>query len=258
MNHNEIVRNKITGVNVPTYERVLSGALGVAALVFGIRRRSALGAAAAGLGAAATIRAVTGRCPMYRARAMRDGIHVRRNITIQCTPREVYDLWRDLTNLPRFLDHVSTIEVEDEKISKWTVLEGPAKLSWRAEILEDVPGRLLTWRSLPGGDVWNEGSIQMREAPGDRGTIVEVKLTYRPPGGMVVASILHGFLRKLTHVQLGAELARLQQLIETGEIATGARRPEYLDKRDKAMTASDLRTQPEPVVSAESSTWQGV
>ena len=58
MSRNEI-RSRITGVNVPRAERIASGVLGGAAVVFGLRRRSfggrgAVRLAIAGLGAASS------------------------------------------------------------------------------------------------------------------------------------------------------------------------------------------------------------
>jgi uncharacterized membrane protein len=232
------IRSRISGINVPRAERIASGCLGGAAILLGLRRRSLGGLAIAGLGAAFVVRALTGRCPLYRSRALRKGIQVRRAITIQATPRQIYETWRDLEQLPRFLKHVTSVTVEEGGISRWVVEQGPAKLEWRAEVVEDSPGKRLRWRSLPGGDIEHDGSLELHKAPGDRGTVVEVKLHYFPPGGLIVASALSGFLRKLTAVQIGEELARLQQLLETGEITTGARRFDDLPEEDRAIDAT--------------------
>ncbi|MBA3817775.1 MAG: SRPBCC family protein [Deltaproteobacteria bacterium] len=252
------IRSRIIGVNVPPTERLVSGVLGGAAVVVGLRQRSLRGVLLAGLGAGVLARAITGRCPLYRARSARKGIQVRRAVTIQCTPQQAYDVWRDLQNLPRFMSHVKSVTIEEGGISKWVVQEGPKQLEWRAEIIEDTPGRRLRWKSLPGGDVQHEGAIDIRPAAGDRGTIVEVKLRYFPPGGLLVAATLYGFLRKLTSTQIGAELARLQQLLETGELTTGARRIADLDADEHPLPAAQITPiQPAPVTSAEASTWDG-
>jgi uncharacterized membrane protein len=121
--------------------------------------------------------------------------------------------------------HVKSVELEPGGISHWTVDEGGRELTWRAEIIEEEPGRRLRWRSLPGGDLDHEGILDLHEAPGDRGTVVEVRLRYRPPGGVVVSGMLSGLLRELPGLQLAEELARLRMLVETGELATGMRRP---------------------------------
>lgn len=250
------LRSRIAGVNVPPLERLLTGMLGGAAIAASLQRRGTLGVVGAGAGAIALARAITGRCPLLRMRAMRKGVQVRKAVTIQCTPREVYDLWRDLTNLPRFMHHVTAVLPETPTVSRWLVEQGGTTLAWSAEIVEDTPGRRLRWRSLPGGDVRHDGTLDLRPAAGDRGTVVEVKLHYLPPGGLAVAGALSGFLRKLTQTELGVELARLQQLLETGEISVGARRVEDLGDDAKLRQASRLRPwQPQPVTTAESSTW---
>ncbi|HEU0036540.1 MAG TPA: SRPBCC family protein [Kofleriaceae bacterium] len=254
----DTIRSRLVGVNVPPAERIATGLVGGLAIGYALRRRSLASLAGAGLGTIMVARALAGRCPVYRARAARKGIQVRKAVTVQATPREVYDLWRDLENLPRFMSHVKSITVEDNNISRWVVTQGGKELAWRSEIIEDTPGRRIRWKSLPGGDISHDGSIELREAPGDRGTVVEIKLHYFPPGGLLIASTLYGFLRKLTAVQLGAELARLQQILETGELTTGARRVEDLRLDDKAISATQvIGTQPAPVTSAGASTWDG-
>lgn len=257
MRHTQSIRSRIVGVNVPGAERVLTALAGAALVGAGLSRRSLGGLLTAGLGAVALVRAATGRCPVYRSRAIRKGIHVRRVITIQATPREIYDLWRDLTNLPRFMDHVESVVIEDGGLSRWTIKEGAKRLHYRARITEDSPGQRLRWESLPGGDIEHVGAIELRRAPGDRGTELEVKLHYFPPGGIVVASALYALLRRLARTQIGMELTRLRQLIETGEIATGARRVEDLERKEKGvLEGRELQPQPAaPFSTAERSQW---
>jgi len=222
------IRNRIAGPNIPTGERIASVVFGSVLAMAGARRRSLVGVALVALGGGLLLRGVSGRSGVYRMRAVRKGIEVRRSVTIQATPREVYDVVRDLRNLPRFMEHVRSVEVGSDGVARWLIEEGRLELEWRAEIVEDSPGRRLRWRSLPGGDLTNEGIFDLREAPGGRGTVVEVRLRYQPPGGLLVAGMLNSFLRAVPGIQLGAELARLRMLIETGELATGARNPAEL------------------------------
>ena len=230
---NRDFRSRIAGVNIPRWERiagaVIGGGLASIGIIRAIQRRTFAGtvggSAIAALGAGLFVRGVAGRSGIYRMRALRKGIEVRRAITIQATPGEVYELWRDLTNLPRFMEHVKSVEIEDDRISRWTVQEGPKTLSWRAEITEDTPGRRLRWRTLPGAAIDHEGVLDLYEATGGRGTVVEVRMRYKPPGGLFVMGMLSGVLRRLPGLQLAEELARLRMLIETGELATGARNP---------------------------------
>jgi uncharacterized membrane protein len=246
METNRDIRSRIVGVNVPRWERVASVVLGSGLAGWGISRMVGVGCKQRGvvrgllgtlLGAAVLERGVSGRCGVYRMRAVRKGIEFRRAITIQCSPQEVYELWRDLANLPRFMHHVKSVEVISNTISRWVVQEGPKALEWQAEIIEDTPGRRLRWSSLPGGDIEHEGSVDMYEAPAGRGTVVEVKMRYVPPGGLFVMGMLSGTLRALPGLQLAEELARLRMLIETGELATGARNPGDLKQDEKVFSA---------------------
>jgi uncharacterized membrane protein len=172
-------------------------------------------------------------------RALRKGVELRRAITIECSPSEVYELWRDLRNLPRFMAHVQSVDVDAQDISTWTITQGPATLTWRAEITEDTPNRRLRWRSLPGGDLDHEGTLDLHEAPGGRGTVVDLRLLYRPPGGAATAGLFAGLLRHFPRIELGEELSRLRMLIETGELATGASHPAELQDT-KLFTAREV------------------
>jgi uncharacterized membrane protein len=253
------IRSRLFGVNVPREERIATGVAGAAAIAVGLHRglahRSIGGALLAAAGAAALVRAATGRCPAYRARALRKGIQVRRAVTVQSSRREIYELWRDFANLPRFMKHLSEVATERDGVSRWVAQVGRRRLTWRVEIVEDLPERRLRWRSLPDGDLRHEGTLDLRDAPGDRGTTVEIKLHWLPPGGRLVAAPFHALLRALVSAELGQDLARFQQLIETGEITTGARRlDEISEPVAHAAPAADA-AMPPPVVTAETSTW---
>jgi uncharacterized membrane protein len=240
MENNRVIRSHLVGQNVPRWERVASVLVGGGLIGFGASRRSIPGGLLALVGGGLVFRGVTGRCGVYRMRAVRkSGVEFRRAVTIQCTANEVYELWRDLRNLPRFMERVERIEIESDRVSRWVVDVGPKKLEWRAEIIEDTPGRRLRWRSIDG-DLDHEGTLDLVEAPGGRGTVVDVRMRYMPPGGVPVAGLLFGALRKLPGIQLAEELARLRMLIETGELATGARNPAELQRKEKVLTAMEV------------------
>jgi len=149
---------------------------------------------------------------------------------------------------------------EENGVTRWVASEGRRTLEWRARIIEDTPSHRLRWRSLPGGDIELDGALELYELDYGRGTLVEVKLHYFPPGGMLVASTLYSFLRRLASAQLGVELSRLRQLIETGEIATGSRRIEEVEPEDiNVVEGTRLATERmPPIASAQMSGWPTV
>ena len=146
-----------------------------------------------------------------------------KTVTINRPAQELYDYWRDFTNLPSFLDNVISIRKLDERRSHWTVkAPGNSSVEWTAAVTEDRPGELIAWTSEEGADVPNSGRIEFREAPGGRGTWVTATIVYDPPAGLIGKVIAKMFQREPA-IQARRDLRRFKQLMETGEIATGAR-----------------------------------
>lgn len=143
-------------------------------------------------------------------------------VTINRPPRELYDFWRDPGNLVQVMDNVRSIEPIDNTRSRWTV-KAPAgqEVSWESVITKDVPGEEIYWQSAEGADIANSGRIEFRDA-GLRGTIVRATIAYDPPGGKIGELIAKLFQRE-PRLQTRRDLHRFKQLMETGEIATGAR-----------------------------------
>ena len=61
-------------------------------------------------------------------------------------------------------------------------------MEWDAEIHNEIPGELIAWRSLPGREVDQAGSVHFSPAPGGA-TEVRVVMRYATPGGQVGAMI---------------------------------------------------------------------
>ncbi|MPZ76494.1 MAG: cyclase/dehydrase [Deltaproteobacteria bacterium] len=155
----------------------------------------------------------------------RNALHVRKSITINRSPEELYRFWHDFENLPPFMEHLESVQVTGEKRSRW-VAKGPAgkALKWDAETIDDRPNELIAWRSLEGSDVENSGSVRFEHAPAGRGTIVRVEIRYRPPAGLLGATIAK-LLGEEPGLQLEEDLHRLKQLMEIGEIITTEGQP---------------------------------
>jgi len=221
-------------VNVGDTERLISGIGGAAFLTYGLSRGTWGGMALAVLGGALLYRGVTGSCGMYEAlgidtsdgkdwltagRDVHRGVKVTHSLTVRRTPEECYRTWRAFENLPRFMDHLISVEVIDERRSHW-VAKAPAPLGrveWDAEIIQDTPNELISWRSLRDADVDNAGSVRFRPAPGGRGTEVTVELNYEPPAGRLGIAIAK-LLGEEPKQQLEDDLRRFKQIMETGEV----------------------------------------
>jgi uncharacterized membrane protein len=185
------------------------------------------------------MRGATGHCDMYEAlgvnTADRDyrkgtgrhvtipyelGIRVDRAITIDKAPEEVYAFWRNLENLPRFMDHLESVRVIDDRRSHW-VAKAPVgtTVEWDAEIINEIPNELIAWRSLEGADVDNAGSVRFEPAANGRGTEVKVSLQYNPPAGSLGAAVARLFGEEPSK-QIEDDLRRFKELMETGNVTT--------------------------------------
>ncbi|MFC7379260.1 SRPBCC family protein [Brevundimonas sp. GCM10030266] len=148
-------------------------------------------------------------------------------------PRQaLYAYWRDVAQLPTFMENVKAVEVIDDRRSSWTVA-GPAGVDVElvSEITEDRPGEYIAWRSTEESDVDHEGWIEFRDNPYGRGTEVRVLISYDPPAG-AVGKLVAKVLQREPRVQARRELRRFKQLMETGEIPT-SRAPDAAPRADR-------------------------
>lgn len=221
--------------NVSPTERLISAAAGAALLGLGVATRRPIGRLLALTGAGLIARGALGYCPINHALGRGDddtgqaesavlehgrGFDVRKSVTVARSPAELYAFWRNLENLPLFMDHLHSVRVVDETRSHW-IVDAPAgrTIEWDAEVINDVPGERIGWKSLPGSEVTHAGSVQFVPAPRQQGTEVTVHLRYDPPlgrAGKMVARLFH----RAPAQQIADELRRFKQLLEAGEIAT--------------------------------------
>jgi uncharacterized membrane protein len=145
-------------------------------------------------------------------------VRVERVTTVNKPVHEVYEFWREFQNFPRFMRHLESVEVLGDRRSRWRA-KAPAgqTVEWEAEMLEDRQDEWIAWRSLPGSQVENSGSVRFSPAPGARGTEVRVQLQYSPPAGRVGRGIAWLFGEE-PEQQIHDDLHRFKQLMETGEI----------------------------------------
>ncbi len=141
-------------------------------------------------------------------------IEVEKSIQIDTTPEQLYDLWRDYDNFPRFMSRVEEVRSLGDDRSHW-VVKGPAgtRLEWDAELTERERGKLLAWRSQPGSSVEHAGQVRFEPALG--GTLATVRLSYRPPGGALGHAAASLFGRN-PRQDLDADLARMKSFVESG------------------------------------------
>ena len=147
-------------------------------------------------------------------------VELEKSIRIDASPEDVYELWSNYENFPRFMSHVVEVRDLGRRRSHW-VVQGPAgsQFEWDSVLTEQSKGKRLAWRSEPGAQIANAGSVTFEPYRG--GTLATVRLSYTPPAGMVghgLAVLLGADPKR----QMDDDLARMKHFIERGVIPRDA------------------------------------
>ncbi len=196
-------------------ERMVTTVAGGLLALFGLSRRSLPGIAIAGIGGALVVRGVRGRLGLAPA-----PVEIDQAQSVLVPRQDAYAFWRQLENLPRFMEHLRSVEQITETRSRWTA-KGPGPLpdvTWEADIVEDVPGERIVWQSLPGADVDNAGHVRFEDGP-DGLTEVYARITYRPPAGYLGAAVAK-WLDPVLGTSVRRDIARFKSVLEAGEVPT--------------------------------------
>ncbi|CAN5826819.1 SRPBCC family protein [soil metagenome] len=222
-----------SGQNLSDVERWVSIAAGAGLALYAVTRWKKSGWLIAGLGGMLVERGSTGHCRMYEAVGLNTagtgedtrhalgglrGAHVEESVTINRPIEELYRFWRNLENLPQFMRHLQSVERITDTLSRWRA-KGPAGaiLEWNAEIINEVPNKVIGWRSIEGSDVVSAGSVNFDDAGPGRGTRVRVHLQYSPPGGKAGAALAR-LVGRDAGTEIREDLRRFKQLLESGEV----------------------------------------
>ncbi|HEX8308162.1 MAG TPA: SRPBCC family protein [Allosphingosinicella sp.] len=139
---------------------------------------------------------------------------VEESVIVNRPPHQIYDFWRDFENLPQFMDNIESVTKLNEVRSHWKV-KAPAGTSveFNSLVTEDIPGRLIAWKSEEGASVPNRGRVEFIETSDGRGTNVRATISYDPPAGALGRVVAKLFQRE-PGAQARQDLERLKQLLE--------------------------------------------
>ena len=197
---------------------------------YGLRRRDPAGWLVAAIGGAIALRGASGHSTIYQrfgvspfdgdgtaASVHGTGIRVRRSITVDRPLNEVYAFWRRLENLPSFMRHLVRVSALGPNRYRWEAKAPLGTVSWDAEIIEEDAPWLIAWRSLPGSQVDNAGSVHFQNTREGHGTEMLVSLAYKPPAGPVGALVAR-LLGEEPHVQVREDLERFKRMLESNPV----------------------------------------
>jgi uncharacterized membrane protein len=218
------------GINVGSSERIFSILGGAVLGLYGLARIRLSGVVLAALGGALIYRGVTGHCGAYESLGIdraatltgetrgNRGVKVERDVLVNASADTLYQLWRDLEHLPRFMSHLERVERLDDRRSRWTLKTPPGvpAIQWEAEVINDRPGETIAWQSI-GGTVDHAGAVRFERQPDGRPTRVRVELQYEPPGGEVGHTLAALFGRDAGS-QIDHDLREFKRAVEAGEL----------------------------------------
>lgn len=221
-------------INLNQEERWLSSFSGGALAIYGLRQGGLSGVLLTVAGGGLLYRGLSGHCAVYEALNINaaaspaarasvrhgHGLKVEQSVTINQPAEKLFRFWRNFQNLPQFMQHLESVQVLDQQHSRWRA-KAPAGTSveWEAEIINEIPNELISWRSLENAEIANAGSVRFESQANGRGTRVRVSLNYEPPGGKV-GQWLAKLFGEEPNLQVQDDLHRFKQLMEAGEVAT--------------------------------------
>lgn len=195
--------------NIDQGERILSLLAGSFLLYKSLKkigRHPFLGIQGAAAGGLMIYRGATGVCPIYKQldkdTTDPQAINITEHIVVNAPKDKVYEFWRKLSNLPKFMKHLKEVVELDEKVSLWTANTpgGLIDLNWNAEITREEIGEYLGWQSLEGSMIVNAGKVEFRETLNGTGTELHIEIDYFPPAGSVgrgIASLFNGIFERM-------------------------------------------------------------
>jgi uncharacterized membrane protein len=209
--------------------RTIVGTGGLTLAGYGLRHKGFVGFCALAAGSVLIARAAANRPVGELSRSASRGIDVQKTITVNAPIDRVFDLLSHYENFPQFMRHVRKVEPRADGTSRWTV-EGPAgvPVQWDSKVTQFEPNQRISWRTLDGAPVENEGSIQLEE--GNGGTRITIRMRYHPPAG----ALGHFFARMLhadARTELDDDMLRLKSMLETGRPARDAAAARGADRR---------------------------
>lgn len=230
--------------NVGDLERVLSAVGGGALALLALRRRGVSGLALGVAGAELLRRGATGHCRVYDALGVstahrdvdhrddvtsraatvnaRKAVKIEQRTIVHRPADELYALWRDFSRLPRFMRYLDSVTCSDALHSHWVArLPGGKHIEWDAEIVNDIEGRLIAWKTVGSPDIAHAGSVHFTPLADGDATEVRVVFDYEPPAARTIG-VIAGHVGLTPETLVTDDLRRFKEAAEGERVMRGA------------------------------------
>lgn len=211
--------------NIGPLERAISAIGGAYLLYDSLKKKRSIPE----IGAAAFMlfRGVSGYCPISHATQLamhgsapskpkNSNINIHSRLIVSRPIDEVYAFWRNLGNLPLFMEHLESVEDLGNNESEWKAKlpGGIGSVSWRAEIVKEETNSFIGWRSLAGSTIKNAGKVEFKDA-GELGTLLHITFSYQAPMGGAGESVAR-WLNPVFEKMVRKDVMGFKRYMETG------------------------------------------
>jgi uncharacterized membrane protein len=200
--------------------RLLTGTAAAAAVLYALRRRDRLASGVGLAGLTLLARSAT-NTPVRRlvgAGTGRRSVDIRKAVTIDAPPARVYAFLTEWEQWPQWMSHVREVTQRGTlaglPLTHW-VVDGPlgVPVSWDAVTTVLSSNEEIAWKTVGPAAVQHAGVIRL--IPVNGGTLVDLRMSYKPPAGAVGHALAQTVGRDPKR-QMDADLARLKTTVETG------------------------------------------
>ena len=160
---------------------------------------------------------------------------IQKEFEISVPVRAAYDQWTQFEEFPRFMDGVEEVVQIDNTHLHWRVSVAGKQKEWDAEITEQVPDRLIAWRSVSGTP--NAGQVRFEPIAQDR-TRILFAMEYQPETAVEKAGDAVGVLSR----KVDKTVEDFKEFIEQRGRETGGWRGEVHHGEQRDNTAERMGT----------------
>lgn len=136
------------------------------------------------------------------------------SIEVDVPIRVAYDQWTQFESFPQFMEGVERVVQLDDRTLEWTASIAGVTKHWRAEIVEQQPEKVVSWRATEGAR--NDGAVRFEPLGPDR-TRLTLQLDVEPEGLIEKVGDAVGIVER----RVRGDLERFREFIEGRGQSTG-------------------------------------
>ena len=140
---------------------------------------------------------------------------IEKSIDVEVPVNVAYDQWTQFEEFPRFMEGVKSVRQLEDTHLEWTAEIGGQEHTWQAEITNQEPDRLISWRAVEGK--YNSGKVTF-EPLGPGQSRINVEMTYDAEGMKEALGSALGFDSR----RVEGDLERFKEFIEERRTETGS------------------------------------